>query len=170
MSVGRWAMVVAVMSVGSLPAFPAQADTVPKGVQALNDCRAVAEALSRLACYDQAMAALEASIKTKDVVVIDRAELRQNKRRGFGLPFTERTVLGAAAEPEAKEQSARINGIALVGQFLQFTLDNGAVWRATEASFNEPKLGSSVTIKRGALGSFRLVFPNVPAVTAKRIR
>lgn len=45
MSVGRWAMVVAIMSVGSFPAFPARADTVPKGVQGLNDCRAVAEAL-----------------------------------------------------------------------------------------------------------------------------
>lgn len=169
MSIAHYAVTAVTMAV-VLQAQPARADDRPKSVAALSECRKIADNSARLACYDKATETFEASINAKDVVVIERAELRQKKKRGFGLAFTEGTILGNAAEPEAKELTAKITGIALVGPYIQYTLDSGAVWQTSEAIFNQPQLNSSVTIKRGALGSFHMVFAKVPSVIAKRIR
>jgi len=169
MSIAHYAVAAAMMAV-VLHAEPARADDRPKSVAALGECRKITDSSARLACYDKATEVFEASINAKDIVVIERAELRQKKKRGFGLAFTEGTILGNAAEPEAKELVAKVTGIAIAGRFIQYTLDSGAVWQTAEALFNQPQLNSTVTIKRAALGSFHMVFAKVPAVTAKRIR
>jgi len=169
MSIAPYAVAAAMLAV-VMHAEPAWADDRPQSVAALGECRKITDNSARLACYDKATELLEASITAKDVVVIERAELRQKRKRGFGLAFTEGTILGNAAEPEAKELVAKVTGIAMVGRFIQYTLDSGAVWQTSEAILNQPQLNSAVTIKRGALGSFRMVFAKVPSVTAKRIR
>lgn len=154
----------------TLPLAAARAEEGPAVLKKIEQCRAIAEDGARLACFDAAAAALVASVKAKEVVVVDRAALREKKREGFGLPFTDRSVFGAAAGPDAKEITAKITGLQLAGDLFVVTLEDGAVWRTTESSFVPPRLGSKVTIKRGALGRFMMVFTEGPALPARRVR
>lgn len=146
------------------------ADETPAVLKKLQQCREIADNSARLACFDAAAAALDASVKSKDLVVVDREGLRERKKKGFGLPFTDRTVFGATAGPEAKEISGKITGLQLAGEFYVVTLEDGAVWRTTESSFIPPRLGSKVTIRRGSLGSFMMIFSEGPPLPAKRVR
>jgi len=157
--------------VAGVAAGPARAaEEAPAVLKKLQQCREITQDAARLACFDAAAAALDASVKAKEVVVVDREALRERKKKGFGLPFTDRTVFGAAAGPEAREVTGKITGLQLAGDLYVVTLEDGAVWRTTESSFIAPRLGSKVTIKRGTLGSFMMIFSEGPPLPAKRVR
>lgn len=153
---------------GTAPALAA--DQTPKSLKDLQECREISADAARLACYDKAVGAFAASVTAKDVVVVDRAEVQQRKKKSFGLPFTEGGILGPSAGPETSQVTARITAVRPWGQFLQITLDNGAVWQTTESSFLDPVAGSDVTIKRSILGNFKMIFPKGAALSAKRVR
>lgn len=158
------------LAAGVAPAPSAAADELPKSLKSLEECRAIADNSARLACYDKAVMAFTASVSAKDVMVVDRAEVQQRKKKSFGLPFTEAGVLGPNAGPDTNQVTAKIAAVKPFGEFFLITLDNGGVWQTVESGFLDPEVGSEVTIKRGALGSFRMIFPKGAPLGAKRVR
>ncbi|GGB29282.1 hypothetical protein GCM10011380_18490 [Sphingomonas metalli] len=142
------------------------ADAAPRSEPAavlrdLTACRAVVDQQARLACYDEKVSALATAERTGDVVVADKAQIRQSKKALFGFGSLRLPIFGsddgdAPTQIEAKIASVRSAGF----QKWEFTLDNGMRWRQTDDTEIFPKAGQPVVIKSAALGSYFLRLPS----------
>ncbi|MCR5872989.1 hypothetical protein LRS10_01525 [Phenylobacterium sp. J426] len=151
-----------VVSLCALAAGPALAQPKAEGraalVQRLSDCRKLGEDPARLACYDQATAALEQAEAKGDIVVVDREQARTVQRQAFGFSLPSLSVFDRGEEKEAvdnvtgKITSARMDG---AGKWV-LKLEDGAVWQQIDVQELSlyPKAGQSVTIRKATLGSF----------------
>lgn len=152
-----------------------QAADAPQGraaqLQAVVDCRKEADPAARLACYDSATATLDAAEKSGDVVVVDRAQVREARRAAFGFDFRMPAFMTAGEKPEeldritATVDSARMDAS---GKWV-IKLTDGAVWRQidTKRIFRDPQHGSTVEIRTATLGSF---FMKVDGQMQMRVR
>jgi hypothetical protein len=140
-------------------------------LQGVIDCRKVAGPTERLACYDAATATLDAAEKAGEVVVVDRAQVREARRAAFGFNFQMPAFMTRDAPPEeldritATVDSARMDAS---GKWV-IKLTDGAVWRQidTKRIFKDPHHGSTVEIRTAALGSY---FMKVDGQMQMRVR
>ncbi|QNA85645.1 hypothetical protein G4G27_17880 [Sphingomonas sp. So64.6b] len=139
--------------------------------QRLVDCRTIKDSAARLACYDTEVATLDAAETSKDVVIVDKEQLRQAKRTLFGLSLPSIKLFGgddddAVAQIESKIASASedVNGWTI-------RLVDGSVWRQIDSKpfYRLPKAGLDVVVKRAALGSYMLRVGGSPGVRVKRV-
>jgi hypothetical protein len=172
---GAWkAGLAVVLACAAAPAM-AQAP-LPAGraaaLKSLTDCRAVTDSVARLACFDQAAAALDAAERSGDVVVLDRAQVRTAKREAFGLKLPsfdlfDRDEQQRTVEVDRVESTVASAGRGQAGWVV--TLANGQVWRQTDGkSLYRVRQGDKVEIRRGTLGSYFLRVGNQPGVRAVR--
>jgi hypothetical protein len=145
-------------------------------VKAVQNCQSIQDNAARLACYDQAAAALVSASSRGDVAIVDRGQVRQMRRSLFGfslpsLPFFSGSK-NRAVEQEPKQLLSTLASFHSLGNgFFQFTLaDPQSTWESTEAAdVFDPKLGSKVTISRGALGSYWADISGEPSVKVRRV-
>jgi hypothetical protein len=143
-------------------------------LKALTDCRAVAESAARLACFDAAAARLDQAEQAGDVVVLDRAQVRTAKREAFGFSLPsfnlfDRSEVQRSVEVNSLE--AKVASATKAGGPWIVTLDNGQVWRQTDAKqLYRIRPGDAVLIRRGAIGSFLLKVGDSAAFKAERSR
>ena len=143
----------------------------PTEISAFSACRAIADAGQRLACYDSATQKLEQAISTKELTVLSRTDVSRTRRSLFGFSFPNIPFLGGGAEVE-KELTAKLTRVQSLGYGkFRFRLEDGAVWETTEPenSGDMPSTGEKVTIRRGTLGNYFVLFQNMRAVRGKRI-
>lgn len=148
--------------------------TTAKEISGLRACRAVAQASDRATCYDRVVDSLVTAIDSKQLVVIDHAEVRRTRRGLFGfavprIPFLE----GGSKDDtkDARELIAKVTSLRSFGYGLwRFQLDDGSTWETSETSsrLSGFQSGDSVTIERGVLGAFFLNV-NHARVQARRI-
>lgn len=163
-------MVSAVMATGTFCALPAAAAETPKRFEELQACRAIADNAARLACFDRTAAALDTSIKSKELLVVEREDVRRNKRKAFGLALDEKSVFGDTGDPETTQITTKITSVREIGQFILIGVETGGLWQTTEYSPFTPAKGSEVTIKKGALGSFFIRFDRGVGIRGKRVQ
>ena len=137
--------------------------------QAISDCRKVADKDTRLDCYDKAADAFEQAQQAGQVVVVDRAQIHEVKRQAFGFALPSLNLFSRGPkEEEVKNVAVKLASAHqdATGKWVMVTEEN-AVWRQNDDNelFNPPHAGSSVAIRRAALGSF---FCNVDGQTAIR--
>ena len=168
---------------GAATAAVAAARDVPpmagaKAFDQLLACKGIADSAQRLACYDQTVGTLADAKAKRDIVVVDKQEVREAKRSLFGFTLPNLRIFGdsdggkgkSAEEPEETEitataQSARQDGD---GNWI-IVLDDGAVWHQTAGDIAmAPKPGTQITIRRAALGSYFLRVGKQPGVKARR--
>jgi hypothetical protein len=159
------------------PATAAAAQTrQPPQVEALLACRANTNETARLACFDAAVAQMDQAVRSGSVTVVDRTEVRRMRRSLFGFSIPDIPFLGGGdrdGAEEAKELTAKIQSARSEGyNKWTLTLEGGAVWRTTEAlrGFQTPKSGATVTLTKGALGSYWLQVGNGRPTKAMRVR
>lgn len=141
-------------------------------------CKTIADPAQRLACYDQNVGALADAKAKKDIVVVDRQEVREAKRSLFGFTLPNLRIFGdsdggkskSADEPEETEITAAVRSARQDGDGNWIiVLDDGAVWHQTAGDIAlAPKSGMQVTIRRAALGSYFLRVGKQPGVKARR--
>lgn len=142
----------------------------PAVFQAVIDCKAIADAAARLACYDKAVGALDAARATNELVVTDRATVREAKRGLFGLDLPSLKLFGDGKDEEVTEIEGKITAIRLAKDgFPVFTLEDGARWKQTDGRNTYPKPGSVVRIRKASLGSFMANVDGQPAVRVARL-
>ena len=144
-------------------------------MQALSDCRKVADDTARLACFDKSAGALDQAESQGQVVVIDQQQAREVRRQAFGfkLPSINLFSRGAARSEEGVDhidlqiESAHQNS---EGKWV-FVAANGAVWRQTdhEDFAVDPHKGAKLRVKNGLLGSFFCTVDNQPQVRCERV-
>lgn len=137
-------------------------------------CRTIAAPTERLACFDAAATALDAAERAGDVVVVDRDQMRDTRRRLFGLSLPDVPIFERGERPEQVETidttvvSARQRPL---GAWI-FELADGSVWEQidNERINASVRPGSPVHIRRAAMGSFLLSVNGARSVRASRVR
>ena len=127
-------------------------------VQALSDCRKIAESDARLACYDKAADALDQAQAQGQVVVIDRAQAREVRRQAFGFNIPSIKLFNRGPKEEAVDKiSVKLSGAhrGPDGNWVMTTTED-AVWRQTDGQslLNDPHAGSTLDVRHGLMGSF----------------
>jgi hypothetical protein len=150
------------------PKVPEQA---AEPVRAIEACRQVSEAAARLACYDEASASLSAAVERKDVVVLDRQDIRDTRRSLFGFSLPRLPLFRGESGEEQTEITATIARASSLGMGKwQLRLEDGAVWQTTEGGgfMRDPKAGQKVVIKKGTLGNYFIRIDGQRGVRGKR--
>lgn len=153
------------------------AKPAPAALGKVLDCRALTDAAARLACFDAAVASLDQAVAGGEVAVVDREGIRQARRGLFGfslgdLPLLGRRDGGGKLEAEeVKEITATLRSISTGPDGFVFTLEDGARWEQADSLTlgRQPRAGDQVTIRRMALGSFKLSFTIGPSMKVRRI-
>ena len=149
------------LSSGTLAAQPpAHQNTGTDLVNSVSACRSITEAARRLACYDEAAARLSQAVGSNEVVVLNREDIRQTRRSLFGFHLPRLAIFGGGArevEEAPAEITATVSAASNIGyDKWRIRLEDGAVWQTTESSsaIRPPRAGSSVVIRRGAMGAY----------------
>jgi hypothetical protein len=143
----------------------AQAQTPAPTPQALTDvysCAQVQDDAQRLQCYDGAVGRLRQAETQGQVVAVDRAQAQEIERDSFGfhLPSLSRLLPnlegGSDVIDNIEMTVARVR-VSPTGYYT-FEMENGQIWTQVEPeNARNVRAGDTVTIRRAALGSFRLI-------------
>lgn len=175
--VGRHFKVIAAAGLASLalsaaPALAADEQPLPKVFSDVLDCRQIADAEQRLACFDRAVLALESAQQSKSVVVVSEEEVRKTRRGLFGFALPRIGLFGGGDDDDQEEVNEISSAITSfsggTGRWV-VTLDDGAVWEQTDGAFvKKPQVGQTILIRRAAFGSFMGRIDNGVAFRIKR--
>ena len=176
----RKLLLVAALFAGLPTAALAQSESTeqqrPELFEALLRCRAIAEPAAKLQCFESATASLEEAVERREVVVVDRAQVRESRRRLFGISLPRLPVFGGGDEDEDEEDEIdSVEGVVASasqdgnGRWI-VRLEDGAVWVQTDNNpvALRPRPGQPVVINRAALGTFMMRVNGQPGVRARR--
>ncbi len=151
----------------------------PSAIRKLNECRVIADDRARLACFDTSSAELAAARESGAVAVVDRQQVRRAKRGLFGFNLSGLDIFGIgknglakSEQDEVSEISGRISAVTRNADgYYIITIEDGARWeQISPLTFGRaPRAGSTVTIKRAALGSYKMRIDQNPPVKARRV-
>lgn len=149
-----------VIAMGLAPAAPSQTPRHrPELFGKLIDCRAILDNGQRLACFDQAAAAVDAAERNKELVVVDRREIRETKRSLFGFTLP-RISLFSGDRNDDKEEITEIQSTvetvrAVKGGDWSLGLANDAgTWETGSDVVVAPRASDRVRIRKASLGSY----------------
>lgn len=145
-------------------------------LQAVIDCRRQTDSAARLACYDAAVQRLEQAEAAGEVVVVDRAQVREARRQifGFSVPALDLFGRGGANAPAA-ERVDQLEGVvesSSIGRDGKrvIRLQGGAVWRQFGNEEVRVRRGDPVLITRGLIGSYFMRVGSQPGVRVSRVQ
>ena len=146
--------------------------TRPEALDRVVACRQITAAEARLACYDGAVAQFDTAQQQGDVVVVDRAQVREARRQLFGFQLPAVTLFDQGEKPESLEaiETTLVRGSQSGDNRWTFTLGDQSVWRQVDServTFRNRE-GEPVRIRRAALGSFLMTVGNSRAVRVRR--
>lgn len=156
-------------------AQPSTAQERPQALTRLLDCRSVSAAEARLACFDQAVAALEAAEAQRELIVMDRQQLRRTRRSLFGLMLPDLNLFSDDNEDEEaiSELETTIRGVSrnALGKWV-LTLADGARWIQVDSRelAREPDSGDAIRIRRAAMASYLANIDGQIAIRVRRVQ
>lgn len=143
-----------------------------------DSCRSLASDVDRLACYDVLFP--RGTDLTGAPIAVTEAAPTPGRRPlpgavdEFGLASIQRC--DATGNPCPPKPSASISAVVIdvqsdLNEKFVVSLDNGQAWRQIEIDpRSRPLKGATITIRRGALGSYLLITANRFATHVRRIR
>jgi len=144
----------------------------PAVYQAVVDCRGIAEAAQRLACFDRTVGEMAKAGEEKDLVVLDREAMRETRKGLFGFSLPKLKLFGGGDDDdqEVTEIESTIAGIRTANDGMPiFTIADGAKWKQTEGRNVFPKVGDPIRIKKATLGSYMANVNKRAAVRVARL-
>jgi hypothetical protein len=143
---------------GSVWTAPLAAAT-PDAFRKLAECQAMTAADQRLACYDRQVAALTRAEKSKEIVVLDQAEVKRSRRSLFGFPLPDLAVFGISSKEDKSEEIKRIDSTVTDARQRRdgawtITLADGSAWETQDALKFPPRNGAKISIEKTVVGSY----------------
>lgn len=148
----------------------------PELFQALVRCRAITDDAARLQCFDAASAALASAAERREVVVVSREQVRESRRRLFGLALPRLPIFGGG--DDGRDDPEEIDHIeSTVASASQdgyghwaVRLADGSLWVQTDNNVLalRPRPGQAVVVQRAALGSFMMRVNRQPGIRVRR--
>lgn len=153
-------------------------------------CRQIADADDKLACFEREVAALETAVRGREVLVLDREDVREARRGLFGFNLPNIALFGKEANEERRDEDAsagkksrgdvedvdrleaRLTDARETGQGRwELVLDTGARWAQTDRTpvLRQPRAGDSVVIRKAALGSYMVSIEGARAFRVRRV-
>ena len=158
----------------AIAAAPAAEQRRPAAYEALVRCRAIENDEARLRCFDQSVAALQEAADKRELVVVDRGQIRETRRRLFGLDLPNLPFFGGN-DDEAKEEVRSIEGtiaeVRSANRLWVIRLQEGGTWIQADGSRRGlvPKVGSKVKIMKSALGGYIMEFDERTGFKVRRM-
>lgn len=145
----------------------------PPVFEALIDCRAIADAAERLACYDTRVAAIDEAEKKDELVLADKAAMKEARRGLFGFSIPKLKIFGNDGKEDEKfELTAKIDS-AYQASYGKWTivLDSGARWVQIDSEIvrKTPVSGMEIKIREAAMGSYFANIDGARAIRMKRV-
>lgn len=127
----------------------------PPVFQAVIDCKTQADPAARLACYDQAVAAMASARDARDLVVADRATMHEARKGLFGLALPKIKLFGGGDSEEVTAIDGTIDQVypAKDGN-LVFVLADGMRWKQIDGRPAIARKGDAIHIETASLGSY----------------
>lgn len=143
----------------------------PPIFEELVNCRTIADPTERLACYDTKVAAMDEAEKKDELVLADKASMKEARRGLFGFSIPKLKIFGNEGKEEEKfELVAKIDSAyqASPGKWT-IMLDDGARWVQIDSQVmrKNPGRGMEIKIREAAMGSY---FANIDGQRAIRMR
>ncbi|QJU59660.1 hypothetical protein HL653_19570 [Sphingomonas sp. AP4-R1] len=148
-------------AVSASAAEPKSADRV---LRDFGTCRSTPDAAARLACFEKTFDSFEQAVKSKEVTIVDKADMRQAKRSLFGFTLPKLDLFnGDGAKADKADEFSEINTTVASARAVdngraEITLadESGAVWRTTDPMKWPPRPGDKIRIREASLGSYFL--------------
>ena len=148
----------------------AEEGSASQAFQELLDCRRIQDNQLRLECYDREIKIVTAATERQEIIVTDKREVRQTRKKLFGFSLPNSSLLG---QPDADETSRLETSVVSArrnqggGWIVQLT--EGGTWEQIDSKILalSPKPGQKVVITKGVLGSF---FVSIDGQTALKMR
>ncbi len=160
---------------GTTPAGAADVKAArPAMFQKLIDCRTQQDAALRLACYDAQVAALDDAETKKELVVVDKAQMKQARKSLFGFSLPKISLFGGGEDDQDEEDlkvlETSVSGARQMNDGTwRIQLADGVYWRQIEAKdIFAPKSGDAIKIRRAAMGSYLATINGRSAFRIKR--
>lgn len=139
-------------------------------------CLTITVDSERLACLEQEARTLIDNEAKGEIVIVDQATMTKTRRSLFGFNLPKIKLFGAG-DWTGSDAANDVLETSIVGvraeRYGLWTLDlaEGGRWQTTESwSYGPtPRVGSTVRLDRGALGSYSLKTPGARSVAARRI-
>lgn len=161
------------------PAFARQAPANP--TDPIYACAAIPEDAARLACFDDAVAALRTKEEAGIVRTIDVEQIETIEKESFGFSMPSLPgIFSRASSGEKKAEreqideisvaikSARIQGVT--GKAI-VTLENGQTWEQTDTAkvpASTLKKAKNARVRKAALGSYMMIIDEGRSFRVKR--
>jgi len=164
---------IAALVLITAPALAAEApQEPPKLYTDLVRCRAMPDGEARLACFDAATAQLEQAMQNRDIVMMDRQQIRSTRRTLFGLQLPDIELFGGGDDDEAKQLETRLASVGRNGDGRWLlVLEDGARWQQIDDRLVAvaPGPGDPVVIRRASMGTYMMRIRGQPGIRVKRI-
>jgi hypothetical protein len=157
------------------PVAVQDAADVSRTVDRLTECRAIAADADRLACFDRLAGRIAAARTSGDLLVLDRRQVVERKRRSFGLANPTSEMFGGGEADRATEVTQLDTTIrtakpaAAYGRW-NLELANGSVWQTVDTLSFPPKASAPITLKTATLGGYRASINKGRTFLVKRLR
>ena len=167
----------ALISLGAAAASaqrPRAARERPEVLSRVVQCRTIASAEERLACFDREVAAMDAAASSGELVAMDRQQVRRTRRSLFGVAVPDLGIFGDDNEDDEEasriESTVRSASMNADGKWI-VTIEDGARWMQidTRGLNFPPRAGQPIRIRRAALGSYLANINNQVAIRVRRI-
>ncbi len=172
-----FALALATLQSAPLSAKEKEGATPPSLYVKLAACRSLSDPAARLSCFDDAAAKLDAAVTSKDLYMIDRAQVRETRRTLFGLSLPNLGLFGGdkddetAAANEITQIDSTLKSVSSNANGWVITLEEGSTWQQIDGEMLalRPKPGMKIVVKKGALGSFKMAIGPQSSIKVKRI-
>jgi hypothetical protein len=142
----------------------------PKAFEDVIACKTIEKPDERLACYDAKVAAMDEAQQKQELVITDKAAVKEVKRGLFGFDIPKIKIFGGGddvTEIEAIVKTVTANRAGI----LTITLEDGARWQQVDTKVlnREPRPGAKAKIRVASMGSYLVSFDGGPAIRMKRV-
>ena len=148
---------------------------VGQPLQALLDCRAIADEGLRLRCLDARTSEVEAMLTRGDIVVVTRTQVAQAQAAQFGRSAPAPAITIQKQEqtpplPTSIDTSIKAVSRTVDGKWVMILAD-GARWQQIDGRIlaRDPKPGMAIAIRRAAMGSYLANVAGQPALRVRRV-
>ena len=128
----------------------------PELLNKLIGCRALTDAASRLACYDAQVTAIDAAEQKQDLVVMDRAQVRETRKSLFGFTLPSFSLGGRKLDKadEIEEVEGTVETLRKSASGWLLTVKGAPGTWQTGDMLGAPSIGNKVRIRKAAMGSY----------------
>lgn len=146
----------------------------PQAYKDMVACKAIPDPAARLACFDAQVGKLEQATAAGEVVVTDRAAVRETRKGLFGFKLPSLGLFGG--DDDDKDEIKEILGTVAAARTFGYgswriTLEDGSVWEQTDSErlVFDPRKGDKVKIYKAALGTYRMNIDGQRAIRVRRV-